>query len=346
MSENDFTELVIAQAHSSTDIAKSSLQALFSKHSQSSTTSKALPLSDLCFSLVRQIDVMKQSSKFLLKQLLMDSSSSNRKNILLRRHIENMQNEVTQIKQQHSAQRLQFEQIQSELQQKLAAREATNRELNEKIKTQQKMIKQFQQFHNDRSLHTSSPRISTHDRMSHSIPLSTGNESIHTDINSHGGSSNGIYHQLQRNHDNKSFEPPLKGFMRQKEAKKIADQQAYNNLLRNPGATLKSRRVSNGSSATKTYSQQIQNHYTTRPYTGTSTDSHSSSAPRIRELSSTTGFNFTGSSTSSTHHHNRHINKRRKPSTPNSSSSYYSMTPKTAFTLNHGPNSIGNFRRR
>lgn len=339
LTENDFTELVIAQANSTTDIAKSSLQALFSKHSKSPTNSKALPLSDLCYSMVRQIDAMKQSTKFLLKQLLMDSSSANRRNLMLRRQMEMMKNEVTQVKQHYSAQRLQYEQMNNNLQQKLAARESTNSELQQKIKEQQKMLEQFQRLHNGRAAGITPLGETDGDRISHNIPPSSGNGPINSHVNSRDNASVASYHRPPQN-------PPLKGFIAQKQAHNLAQQQAYNNSMRNPGATLGSFRRSKPSNGPGGYMPPTQSPYTSRPYSSASGESMLSNIPRIRELSSSTGFNFTGTSASS-QHQNHHLNKRRRATTPNSTnSSYYSMSPNTAFTLNQGPHSVGNLRRR
>lgn len=335
LTENDFTELVITQASNSTDVAKTSLQALFSKHSKSNSTSKALPLSDLCYSLVRQLDVMKQSTKFLLKQLLMDSSSSNRKNIMQRRRMEYMKNEVTQIKQHFSAQRLQYEQINNDLQQKLAARESNNSELHQKIKDQQKMIEQFQRLHAGKGTGITPSSGTSDERSLHNVPPSTGNGPM----NSHFHSNSVDYHQQHHNHKS-----PLKGFIMQKETQNGALHQGYENSRRIPGMPMGSRRRTNSASSSSGFLQSIQNPYKTRPYSGTSNDSSISNVPRIRELSSSTGFSFSGSSSSQ--HQSHHLNKRRRTATPGSNgSSYYGMSPNTAFTLNQGPHTIHHRRR-
>ena len=67
LGENDFTELVVADG-SGKDIAKSK-QNLFSKKSGS----ESLHYSDVCQSLIQQIECSKQSTKLLLKQLLVES---------------------------------------------------------------------------------------------------------------------------------------------------------------------------------------------------------------------------------------------------------------------------------
>lgn len=322
LNENDFTELVVADATSATtDIAKTSLQALFSKQSKSAHgNSKALPLSDLCFSLVRQIDVVKQSTKFLLKQLLMDSNGQGRKVQSVMRSNEYLKQEITNLKQGQSSQRLQFEQVSNDLKNRLNARERTIQDLQKKISEKDRMIEQFRRLHSGSNASIDGSRNGqTVGGMLETSPVQRG-----------------ALHQMQHNSfqscvDSRyeaggkmssSNEPPLRGII-QRQAQQAAQQQAF--LSRSQPVIKRSRSSmsSHGRGA-----QMIDR----RPFTSTSVGSNSlSSTPRVRDLSHSSGFSFSSNES--------RLNKRRRGGEPSSASRI--MSPSTAFTLNQGVHSIG-----
>ena len=128
LGENDFTELVVADS-SGKDIAKSNMQSLFSKKSGSGS----LHYSDVCQSLIQQIECSKQSTKFLLKQLLVESHRAGRTSLQGAREKQQLKAENTHLKQLNSSQRLQFEQTLNDMQNKLKARESTIQEQNRMI---------------------------------------------------------------------------------------------------------------------------------------------------------------------------------------------------------------------
>jgi hypothetical protein len=269
LTENDFTELVVADAtNSSADITKTSLQALFSKQSKTSNLKgSGLPYSDLCFSLIRQIDVVKQSTKFLLKQLLMNSNSQSRKVAVVFRHNEKLKSDMTLLKQGQSTQRIQYEQVNNDLKNRLNARESRIQELNAKLAEKERMIEQFQRLHSGHgssggggnggglgsvsvsaSASASHPKGHSHSTASvsgqsyHQIPPSTSaSNRHHGDRRSRGGgdgNGGGIMdrhrnnsHQLSSGSSIASttagVEPPLKGLMMQRQAHQIAQQQAF-----------------------------------------------------------------------------------------------------------------------
>ncbi|EJK76011.1 hypothetical protein THAOC_02246 [Thalassiosira oceanica] len=157
LGENDFTELVVATQ--TTDIQKTSMQALFSRKSSSGN----LPFSDLCQTLIHQIDVSKQSTKFLLKQFLIESHRNGSRTMAASRAHESLKAENTHLvslldyacvpsssaltriienmkKQKVHSQQLQYEQTIGDLQNKLRAKEQTIAENN-------RMIMQFRQLH-------------------------------------------------------------------------------------------------------------------------------------------------------------------------------------------------------
>ena len=252
LGESDFTELVVAD-NNGADISKTSMQNLFSKKSSSGN----LQFSDVCQSVIRQIDVSKQSTKFLLKQLLVESHRSGRTNLLAARAHESLKAENTHLKQTISSQRLQYEQTINDLQNKLKAKEGTVTELNQ-------MLSKFQKYHAGGGARGGA------------------------------GSGSGVTHQnMAPNPSSASIssgrghsEPPLRGLMAQREANKKAQQNAMNgggrpfmsnmnNMSRNKSPGTNFRPFSSNSS-------------------GGGSMSSSSNVSRIRDLSANSGYHFTG----------------------------------------------------
>lgn len=166
------------------------MQALFSKKSGSG----CLHYSDVCQSLIQQIECSKQSTKFLLKQLLVESHRAGRTSMAAARTHESLRAENTQLKQANSTLRLQYEQTINDLQNKLKARESTISEMNH-------MLNNFQKIHGVRgggSLGGAAPNT---------VPNSSSTASLSS------GQGSG---------------PPLRGLIAQREANMKAHQNAMN----------------------------------------------------------------------------------------------------------------------
>jgi len=300
----------VADATASTnDTAKTSLQALFTKK----TSASSLPFSDLCYSLIRQIDAHKTSTKFLLKQFLMDANSSGRQTGQAVRLCEALKQENTQLKQMNSTQRLEFQQIAADLKNKLQAREAVIVELQARSRSLEKGN------HGANVVPRSSSGSAPPSRLGMGRPRSMPNATRQ--------------------------EPPLKGFMMQKEANERAQRESLQ-AQRAPSVlgrssqkqTGKRDRSYGGHQTNITPIQQMGS----RPMSSNSTGSIPGT-PRIRDLSSSSGYRFTSGSAGQWQG-NQHINKRRRGGTPSSSgggmpSIHRGMSPSTAFTLNNGHHS-------
>lgn len=321
LTENDFTELVVADATSATtEVMKISMQALFTKKSSSSS----LPFSDLCYSLIRQIDAVKLSTKFLLKQLLMDASAQGRQSGNTARAYEAMKHENTQLKQSLSTQKLEFQQLNANMQNRLQAREATVAELQHKIQSQEKLLHQFRQMHNGTTIVPGSSNSAPSSRlgMDHSIDQ--------------GQTMNSGSHQ----------KPPLKGFMMQKEARERAQHEAIH-AQRAPsvlGRSMPNQPMKRSNSFGTERMPHSHGHHAnitpiqlgSRPFSSKSEGS-GPGTPRIRDLSTSAGYRFTSSS--GTWQGSQHINKKRRgtPSSIGGSPSVHQgMSPNTAFALNNG----------
>lgn len=325
LSESDFTELVVADSTSSTsETTKTSLQALFTKR----TSSSSLPFSDLCYSLIRQIDAHKVSAKFLLKQFLMDANSSGRQTGQAARLCETLKQETTQLKQMISTQRLKYEKVNADLQNKLQAREAAIVELQARNRSLENGI-----------------------RGGNIVPRSSSGSAPPSRLGL--GRSGASMDHSQIVHQTPRPEPPIKGFMAQKEAKERAQLQALQ-AQRAPNVLGRSAQNQNGKRnlnyGTESMPSSRAGHQTNitpiqqmgaRPFSSNSAGSIPGT-PRIRELSSSSGYRFTSGSNGQWQG-SQHINKRRR-GTPSSSgggvpSVHRGMSPSTAFALNNGHHS-------
>lgn len=302
------------------DNALTSYQALFAKLG-STSNSKALPLSDLCYSAIKQMDSGKHSVRFVLKQLLLETTNANHRHAALQRSYENLKNNVTKLQQQYSAERLQLQQVNADLKQRLQARDQANKDLSDKVKEQQRIIDQFQQYHNRRT--------ALSEDYAGSVQPSSASSS----------------HRPQA-----IVQPPLQRFIIQKEAQKQLQQQSYA-ASRHPNVLGSSRMNSSATSLQQPPKYPISKQIIpegesqiTRPFTNP-----------IRDLTISSGYSFSerrvNSQTSAKQNYSTNtveesgakhliLNKRRRVEASQffiGASPIVNMSPTTAFTLNQGP---------
>jgi len=113
LGESDFTELIVSTdgtdggtgggTGGSAELAKASMQALFSN--QHPTTGH-LPHSDLCRALLKQFDVVRASTKFVLKQLIVESSQQGTARLAGLRQNRRYQAQAVQMKKEYNALKL------------------------------------------------------------------------------------------------------------------------------------------------------------------------------------------------------------------------------------------------
>lgn len=289
---------------------------------------------------MRQYDANKQCTRFLLKQLLMNINIEGRKFLAALQVNETLKNEITNLKQAHATQRLQYEQLHNDMKNKLTARESTIQELNNALEEKEKCLEQFRRLHGNMVVPT---------------PIDT---SATTRID-HGSTSEFSRHQIPPSASS-VVEPPLKGLLMQRQAQHVAQQQAFTSTNRrvmplqtNQGLQNSSHQgqmFGNASSSAgmitnafdhNSMGQQMMGY--SRPFTSMSNGSKGSlpgqgPAPRIREITSNTGYKFTSIARANSFNsqNNQRINKRRKSESPSSANG---MSPNTAFLLNQGPQS-------
>ena len=113
LGEADFTELIVSSAAeggsngngagSTAELSKASLQALFSNQHPSTGH---LPHSDLCRALLKQFDVVRASTKFVLKQMIVEAGAQSTARVAMARQNRRYQAQAVQMKKEYNALKL------------------------------------------------------------------------------------------------------------------------------------------------------------------------------------------------------------------------------------------------
>jgi hypothetical protein len=373
LTESDFREVNVVEASKThpTDTVQASYQTLFTR--LSSKMAGALPLSDLCYGAIKQLDASKQTMKFVLKQLLLDSTNSKKRFVALQRSNEHLKKEATKWKQSHSTEKLQMEKMNGELQQRLQSRESTIRELNNKIAEQGRMLDQFRKIHNNGgpgagSSSSSANNLGRRDGEARGRPMSNSHRGGSRTLPQFSGSGGGDPSQQQQQHP----QPPLKGFMMQKEARNQQKQDSYA-ASRQPRILFGRPTTSGGGGAMAGHtpdsanlmmppsgggggqhqhqhhgaplhhvnmSQQAQRPFSTMSSNGsTASLSHT---PRIRDLSSRSAMVFSSAGHPGSNHMSQHNHASNKPMGGGGGGGHMnkrrriSTSPTTAFARSYG----------
>ena len=290
------------------DVCKATMQSLFSKQSGSG----ALHYANVCQSLIQQSDSLKKNTKFLLKQLLVESHRASRMSMQASRGHEQLKAENTQLKQMMASQRLQYEQTLTDMQNAIKAKDS-------KISEQNHMLNNFRKLQGGGGGNGRGGGSTSRGQPPHMVP--------HSSLASLASS--------------RGSEPPLRGLMAQREATQKAQQNVMN------GGTKRSF-MSNMNNMNRTKSPGAN----FRPFSsGTSAGSNSVggsiASNRIRDLTANSGYHFTGIPGQS----QGGMNKRRRGggnsvgSGGTGPSPHHAMSPNTAFALNQGSHSRDLYRR-
>jgi hypothetical protein len=335
LGESDFMELIVADPTStSAGVAskRNNYQSLFTKQNASS---QSLAFQDMCARLLTQNDDLRNGTKFLMKQFLLESSTVGLRSGNMVRELTKLKEENTSLKQTHNSQRMRMEEALGELQKKLVL-------ANKKLEEKDRQLMQFRKLHD-----TMTPQ-SPHQQHHHGH---------------HGGGSsvgsNETPRRVSTSSGNGHQEPPLKGFIMQKEANERAKQRTLEQAQqRTP--------IFGGQPSHHHHQQQQQQHHhrssssrqqsyigggmmphhqqipQQRPFSADSGGSGASS--QIRDLNSSSGYAFTGSDRGHPHpsqqqqqqqQQQQHIKRRRgkSPSDNVRAGSYpRAMSPSAAFT--------------
>lgn len=316
-------ELVVADPSTATSSKNVNFQSLFTKQN---ADSGSLAFQDICMRLLKQNDDLRSGTKFVLKQFMLESSQVGQRSFQMLRTLEAIKQENTTLKQAHNSQRIRMEQAIEDLQQKLSSAQ-------KKLEEKDRQLMQFRQLHN--TMTPASPRGSSNGRPSSGDPRRVSVEG----------------QQQQQQQQQRSMEPPLKGFMIQKEANERAKQLALEQPQRNPllGATSSIQQHHNphhsggrpsSGGAHPSYMMTPAMHHQIpqqRPY---STDSGGSGGIR-RDLTSSSAYVFSGSNSQQ----QQQVSKRHRGQPPppppggmHPGNNARSMSPSQAFG-NHGPSS-------
>jgi hypothetical protein len=317
-------ELVIADpSASTTEAVKNSFQTIFTKCTKSSN---AISHQEMCQRLLKNLDIDRRAVRFLMKQFVNDVNNQGQKSGNIGRAYEVLKQENTQLKQASSSQRLQMEQTIADLQHRVQALNGTVQALNGTVQGQQNKLqdkdKQLTRF---RELYEADgmARIPS---SSHS--QSSGGKRGHSNM-----VNSSSHHQQQQEQQQQHAQPPMQGFVMQKQARERAKEQALGEFTRRgpvvarpmtnesslltpmqlpPRRPLSTGSLSSASGHHQNHQQQNQNqhHHATVP-----------STPRIRDLSSSNGYVFTSSASgrnrgggnSSGHPMQQHGNGNKRP---------------------------------
>ena len=286
----------------------------------------------------------------------MNSNAQSRKVAFVLKQNDKFKSDITMLKQGQSTQRIQYEQVNNDLKNRLNARESTIQDLNTKLAEKDRMLEQFRRLHSGGDIHDNNAIENKENNGSsrqnyhhHHIPPSTsvGNRH-HNDNGSVSVGDGGVIDRHRHNNNpyssgnsvaSTALEPPLKGLMMQRQANHVAQQQAF--------ASKRGPSIPPSSSGMHRSNHYQQQQHTmgpptapgySRPYSSSnsvSSNSLSSNAPRVRDLAHNTTFNFTSGSGSSIGGGQPRLNKRRRSDQAVTPASV-AMSPNTAFTLNQG----------
>ena len=292
------------------------MQTLFTKQSPNA---QYLAFQDMCRGLLKQSEDLRLGTRFIMKQFLIDSSQAGLRALHMRKQLEKVNQENTQLKQAHNAQRMRLEQVITELQQKL---DTAQNKLDEK----ERQLMQFRKIHGSMT-----PEVPTRD-----LAMTQGAEPRRVSVGE----------MQQASQSGRGLEPPLKGFMMQRQANEIAKQRALeeptkrNLFLSGPSHANHPQNGGIRPRSQESYSTPMNPiHLQHRPY---STDSGGSAGVgRIRDFSSGSGFPFAGNG-------GMQPNKRPRGQSPTGRicSGMYSaprgMSPSQAFALqgSNGPGMV------
>lgn len=207
LSENDFSELAIADPSSSNPNRTSNFQYYFAK--QNSET-PFFAFQDICSRLLKQNDDLRAGTKFVMKQFLIESSRQHRNSSSVLHTLERLKQEYTALKQSHNSQRIKYETAIGNLQQQLASAQ-------KKIEEKDRQLMQFRQLHG--AMTPASPRVATGGGSSDRRrvdPQRFRGDNVPTSSSQ----------QQRGGHQQQGVAPPMKGFMIQKEAQERAKQRA------------------------------------------------------------------------------------------------------------------------
>jgi hypothetical protein len=210
---DDFLELVIADPSSSSQQGslKTTFQSMFTKYS---TSASAVSHREMCARILRSMDDDRRSVKFLFKQFVRETASNGARSGHLGTQVQQMTAEITQLKQAANAQHILQQKTVQDLQHKLSALAASCKQQQNKITERETQITQYREIFAQQSGAGLVP-MSSHSVNSSGNPTSSGGGKR--------GRSPAVQHQLQ---------PPMQGFVKQRQAHELAKQEQLNAITR------------------------------------------------------------------------------------------------------------------
>jgi hypothetical protein len=326
-------ELCIADpTPASLDSSKNSFQDMMTKYKQGSPM---LTHGDMCSRILHSHDDHRRKVKFLFRQLVNDVRTLGHRSSNMARINENLTQELTQVKQAASGQRIQYDQTIADLQNRLSA-------MTVAVQEKDKQITQFRQHYAAEGmarLPSSSASIGSYGSNSNG---GRRTRARNTDMTTMGPP---IFHHHHQEQQQQPPPPPLQGFVQQKEAREHAKAQALVQMSRGPFQpmnnnsninTVAPNHHMNSSSMSGSSSNNMMMMAATpivlpppRPSSSGSGGSSVLASGRVRDMRAVSTNNFSFGSRSSHHHQQQHHQTR---------------PPSTAFAFNQGSSTSGDYR--
>jgi hypothetical protein len=279
-------ECNVADVSATVPAANACLKSLFTKSSEGLPH---LSFVDMFGQLLQQYDTLKSATKFFVKQTIRDSTLWAQRHHLTIRQNGSLKQEISKLRQENTNRKVETDQVIANLQERVTA-------MQQKLEEKDRQLSQFRKIHE--GMTPESPRHPL--RIPPSASGSGGG----------GGGARRVSGDLQ---------PPLKGFLLQKEAQERAKQQA---LAQSQGH----RPMILGGNP---YNRQGRPSSTEHSFMTPPTQAvEGIDTGRIRSLNSYTGFAFSSQPAT------QHINKRRRGQPGNIDSHQGAMSPSHAFS--HG----------
>ena len=282
---------------------ESHFQTFFTKQNGAAPS---LAFQDLCSRLLKQNSQLQGELKFLMKQFMVETSKQGQRTGQATRTMQLMKQENTALKQAQNSQKMRYEQVISNLQQQLTS-------AKKKLEEKDRQLSQFRRLHEQMTPESSPGR--------------------------HPGSGGGARRvsgeYISPDQRAPSNQPPLKGFMIQKEAQELAKQRSMEKPKRNP---IIGNQVKNPYQPSAGYRSHPSSAAGAPPYSP-SQHPHRTQSPSgsIRNLNSNSGFAFSGGSGGKRRRDvppNAGMTQQRQPLSP---SQAFGMQPSGSYSAARGP---------
>jgi hypothetical protein len=333
------------------DNLKPAFQKIFTKKTSSSPY---LPFDDMTSHFLRQLNDVNAVAKFLMKQLVQSSNLHSEDTDGVRCAAEALQQENVQLKQAQSATNLEFQNTIDDLQRQISARNGTITELQHQLEEKENLINKFRKLHGHRVMagNPPSPRSDGGGNGATMIPLSSHShrsmqqqpQQPWAPPSRHNENQPPAPQQQQQQQQQPT---PLHGFFSNRAEEERHKQQALHSQLHRNAvfaartATSSSSHPHHSSIPSGMTPIQVPRRSSSYPTTTNINGANSSGSsvvvpntPRIRDLTSSAGYNFTSTRLNNPYQPSSSSNRQTPPPPPPASRNG-PLSPTMAFARNN-----------